>query len=144
MLWVEKMASVLVVDDHPDSREVVAAYLRKAGHWVRCAPTGKKALDELTEDTPDVIVLDQQMPEMDGVTFLEVIRCYFRWQSLPVILLTAFDTGPHIRNANALGVRKIFLKSDYQLAELAGWVDACVRSAPTPDCMPNPSAGRFS
>lgn len=138
------MMSVLVVDDHADSREVVAAYLRRMGHVVQCTSTGKEALDSLGEQMPDVIVLDQHMPEMDGMTFLEVIRSYLRWQSLPVVLLTGYDTGSHIKNATALGVKKIFLKSDYELAELAEWVEACARPVPAADCPPNPPASRFN
>ena len=124
------MAAVLVVDDDVDSREAVALFLRKAGHTVRCAPNGKKALDALSERVPDVIILDYRMPEMDGVSFLEIIRCYLRWQSLPVILLTAYAEGPHIMRAVELGVRKTFLKANYNLTELLAEVTACGGAPP--------------
>lgn len=122
------MAAVLVVDDDADSREAVARSLRKAGHRVHCVPNGREALAALTDDTPDVVVLDALMPEMDGVSFLEVIRCYLRWQNLPVLLLTAYPEGMHIRRAVELGVRKTFLKAGYQIEELLAHVEACAQS----------------
>jgi len=127
------MSDVLLVDDDPDSNEVVARFLRKAGHEVRCVPDGREAIEALTTHTPDVVILDAIMPQMDGVSFLEVIRCYLRWQSLPVILLTAYADGPHIRRAVELGVRKTFLKADYDLGELLVHVEACARPLPLPE-----------
>ncbi|HSZ60057.1 MAG TPA: response regulator [Tepidisphaeraceae bacterium] len=134
------MAFVLVVDDDAESREIVARYLQKAGHRVHGAPNGNKALDALVQQTPDVVILDYKMPELDGISFLEVIRCYLRWQSLPVILLTAYSDGEHIRRAMELGVRKTFLKADFDLRELQAHVEAC--GAPTPAATP-PNASQW-
>lgn len=122
------MAVVLVVDDDIDAREAVARYLCKAGHRVICVPNGRDALAALTDDSPDVVVLDALMPEMDGVSFLEVIRCYLRWQKLPVLLLTAYPEGMHMRRAVELGVRKSFLKANYQIEELLAHIEVCARS----------------
>ena len=124
-LYAADMAAVLIVDDDSDTREVLARHLRKAGHAVASAPNGRAAMSELSTHAPDVVVLDYRMPEMDGVSFLEVIRCYLRWANLPVILLTGFGEGLHIRRANELGVRKIFLKADYQIADLLAHIEAC-------------------
>lgn len=122
------MASVLVVEDDSDSREVVAKFLQNAGHRVTTASDGFEAMAAITTVAPHVIVLDYKMPKMDGISFLEVIRCYLRWQSLPVILLTAFPDGQHIKRAEQLGVKKIFVKSAYELPELAALVDLCAPS----------------
>jgi len=119
------MASVLVVEDDTDSREVLAKFLQSAGHRVTTASDGSEAMDAITVAAPHVIVLDFKMPKMDGISFLEVIRCYLRWQTLPVILLTAYPEGQHIKRAEQLGVKKIFLKSNYSLRELAALVDLC-------------------
>lgn len=70
------MAKILVVDDSEDSRETLAAYLRKFDHDVTCVPNGREALSHVLATLPDVILLDLLMPEMDGPSFLEVIRSY--------------------------------------------------------------------
>src|SRR4051812_17057579 len=98
------VASVLVVDDDIDGCDAVVRFLAKAGHTTRCVPNGREALIALTSLTPDVVILDMRMPEMDGITFLEVIRCYLRWSYLPVIVLSALSDGPMIDRAEQMGV----------------------------------------
>jgi len=116
---------VLVVDDEPDGREAVCRYLSKAGYRVESAATGREALHKVTTQMPSVIILDAMMPEMDGVRFLEVIRSYLRWQRMPVIMLTAYEKGPHLNNARALDVRQIFFKAHYDLSDLRRAIDEC-------------------
>ena len=119
------MSYVLVVDDDPDAREAVARYVKKRGHRVACASNGREAIKALVESpTPDAVVLDARMPEMDGVSFLEVIRCYLRWQSLPVFMLTAFAEGNHVLRAGQLGVQKIFLKANFDMDDLMRHIEA--------------------
>jgi CheY-like chemotaxis protein len=117
------MGSVLLVDDDPDGRESVARSLMKAGHTVRAVGNGREALISLVMSVPHVIVLDLRMPEMDGLTFLEVVRGYLRWSAVPVVLLTAFPDDAPIERLHGLGVRTIFVKANYRLDDLLG----CVR-----------------
>lgn len=112
------MASILVVDDELDGCEPLVKYLARSGHVTRCVPNGREALAALANRTPDVVVLDLRMPEMDGITFLEVIRCYLRWSFLPTIVLTALPPGPTTERAETLGVKRIFHKASYKLSEI--------------------------
>jgi two-component system KDP operon response regulator KdpE len=122
------MGSVLIIDDEPDSREAVSRFLTKAGYSVRSAPNGRDALMALATTLPDVIVLDMLMPEMDGVTFLGVVRSYLNWSNLPVIVLTAYPDGPHIDRARDYGVKRIFRKADYRLNDLLACIEELVRN----------------
>lgn len=127
------MSYVLVVDDDPDAREAVSRYIQKRGHRVACAGNGREAIKALVEmPMPDAVILDARMPEMDGVSFLEVIRCYLRWQSLPVFMLTAFAEGTHIRRADQLGVQKVFLKANYDMEDLMRHIEACAGQTDVP------------
>jgi CheY-like chemotaxis protein len=126
------MALVLIVDDEKDSRDVVARYFRKAGYVTRCAPNGRQALAAIGTEMPDVVILDWMMPEMDGISFLQVLRSYLRWNTLPVVLLTAHQ-GEHIEAAMKLGVKRVFLKASFTLAELLECVNR-LRDDPTSDC----------
>lgn len=105
------MAKVLVVDDHADARESLAMVLRDRGHTVTAVPNGREALSEVLADTPDVILLDLMMPEMDGPSFLEVLRSYLRIQSLPVVVITGVSDSPMIDRARAAKVNTILVKS---------------------------------
>ena len=137
------MGSVLVVDDDSDSREAVSRFLTKAGYGVRSARNGREALIAVATTVPDVIILDARMPEMDGIEFLQVIRSYLRWSTVPVILLTAYDSGPHIERAHTLGVKMIYLKATYRLEDLLECVNR-LASDPGGNCqgLTGGSAGR--
>ena len=81
------MGSVLVIDDDPHIRELVAALLDRAGlKWV-CAADGCEALRILGETPIDACVVDAMMPQMDGVEFCRLARTYY--PDLPLLMLTA-------------------------------------------------------
>jgi CheY-like chemotaxis protein len=117
------MSQVLVVDDDADTAEATAEFLRRLGHTVRSVPNGREALAALSETVPDVAVLDVRMPEMDGITFLEVMRCYLRWETVPVILITGYPDDPRLVRAHKLGVKRVFTKAGFELQELAQVID---------------------
>lgn len=112
------MAHILLVDDDPDACEVVSRLLKQDGYQVRSAPNGREALAALVSHTPDLVVLDLRMPEMDGLTLLEVIRSYLRWSDLPIIIVTAYANDPSATRANQLGVKHVFSKANYRLEDL--------------------------
>src|SRR2546421_7473443 len=85
------MAQILVVEDDQDTAESLARFLRRQKHQVMCAGDGHEALGLLMQSMPDVVLLDLRLPEMDGLTFLNVVRSYLRWTSLPVIVVTGCD-----------------------------------------------------
>jgi DNA-binding response OmpR family regulator len=79
-------AKILVVDDEPTVREIVAGYLRRDGHMVAEAADGVTALELLDADPPDLVVLDMMLP---GVNGLDVLRRVRATSDIPVIMLTA-------------------------------------------------------
>ncbi len=81
-----KVQRILLVDDEPRIREVVAGYLRRDGYLVETAEDGEGARRGLSEFQPDLVVLDLMLPAVSGFDVLSEIR---RNGDLPVILLTA-------------------------------------------------------
>jgi CheY-like chemotaxis protein len=124
------MMRVLVVDDDADGIEAVCKFLIKAGHDAVCVPNGREALAVLATTKPDVVVLDLLMPEMDGTSFLEVLRNYYRGALMPVIVLSALNSGPLVQRALKLGVKRLFLKGDYNLSDLLECVNEFAGSTP--------------
>jgi two-component system chemotaxis response regulator CheY len=118
------MQVVLIVDDDVDSRDAMHRYFEKSGYKAQCVPNGQEAIVALGKGIPSAIILDWMMPKMDGIQFLEIIRCYLNWQQVPVILVTGYE-GPHIAKARALGVDSVFLKGRFELADLL----ECVKRA---------------
>lgn len=80
------MARVLVVDDEPQIRAILRAYLSAEGFQVQDAATGAQALRVLTSEPPDLVLLDIGLPDLDG---LEVLRTLRRTSDVYVVLVTA-------------------------------------------------------
>ena len=112
------MARILVVEDDPAAGEALGKLLRKAGHEVTCAANGRLALTHVLTDTPDVVLLDLVMPDMDGPSFLKVVRSYLRFQTLPVIVLTALEDNPLLEEAAVLNVSAVLVKAKSAGAEI--------------------------
>ena len=87
-------AEVLIVDDEPAVREVLARLLTAHGYRVRCAEGGADALQELARETPDLLVLDLMMPDCDGAAVLTAVRATPATRYLPVLVVTAQEIGP--------------------------------------------------
>jgi DNA-binding response OmpR family regulator len=79
-------ASVLVVEDEPSISEVVSLYLRRAGFQVWAARDGEAAIEMLTQQIPDLVVLDIMLPKADGLTITRWLRDR---SDVPIIILTA-------------------------------------------------------
>ncbi|MGP5481671.1 response regulator transcription factor [Brachybacterium alimentarium] len=82
-------ARLLVVDDEPNIRDLLATSLRFAGFEVFTASTGNEAIREATEHQPDLVVLDVMLPDMDGFTVTRRMRD--RGEQYPILFLTARD-----------------------------------------------------
>jgi len=80
------VATILVVEDEPSIREVVSLYLRRAGYQVTVVSDGLAALEILSSQVPDLVVLDLMLPKVDG---LEITRWLRERGDTPIIMLTA-------------------------------------------------------
>ena len=82
---------VLVVDDDPANRELLARRLARSGYSSTCVDSGEAALAALDERRYDLILLDQKMPGLSGLETLEIIQNSARLRTIPVIMLSAAD-----------------------------------------------------
>ena len=109
------MAKVLLIDDEEGIRNLLDTLLRRKGYDVVLADGGRKGLELIRREHPDVVVLDLKMPEMDGMTVLTQIR--HTDQKLPVIILTGAGTPETERQVYALGVSE-FVEKEFSLHRL--------------------------
>jgi CheY-like chemotaxis protein len=94
--------AVLVVDDDPDVLSILSAYLQRCGYQVRSAATAAEGLAAVTQSTPDVVISDIAMPEMDGIELCRALRA--RNSKMPVILMSGHASAiepDRIRKAGA-------------------------------------------
>jgi DNA-binding NtrC family response regulator len=81
---------ILVVDDEPAQRELISGFLKKQGLDVSSAESGVKALQLFRQDSIDLILTDQKMPDMSGLDLLQAVHAIN--PETPVILMTAFGS----------------------------------------------------
>lgn len=117
------MVSVLVVEDDQPIREAVARGLTDAGLAVRTAATGAEALTTVVSWTPDVVVLDLGLPDLDGSDVLGMIRGVSR---VPVIVATARDDEREIVRLLDAGADDYVVKP-YEVVQLAARIRAVLR-----------------
>jgi two-component system response regulator MprA len=117
-------SEVLIVDDEPGIRAVLASSLEFEGYAVRTAVDGRAALAEVERARPDLVVLDVLMPGMDGLTACRRLRAAD--PHLPVLMLTARDlTGDRVAGLDA-GADD-YLAKPFELDELLARVRAVLR-----------------
>ena len=95
--------TILIVEDDPVTQKTVAIIMARAGYASTFASNGVEALEKVVENPPDLIISDVMMPEMDGFTFLYALRSNPQTANIPIILLTARDSGDDIIDGIDMG-----------------------------------------
>ena len=88
---VQKQGVILIVDDQENIRELLSRRLSPMGYSVRMAESGERALESVTTEPPDLILLDVMMPGRDGFEVLSSLKSNSATQHIPVIMLSALD-----------------------------------------------------
>jgi chemosensory pili system protein ChpA (sensor histidine kinase/response regulator) len=101
---------VMIVDDSLTVRKITSRLLIRAGFQVVTAKDGIDALQLLSEQTPDVILLDIEMPRMDGFEFTKTIKADAKTANIPIIMITSRTAEKHRNRAQELGVDLYFGK----------------------------------
>ncbi|MDZ7751875.1 MAG: Hpt domain-containing protein [Gammaproteobacteria bacterium] len=114
---------VLVVDDSLTVRRVAERFLERNGMEVLTARDGLEALALLEEHAPDVMLLDIEMPRMDGYELATSVRNDARLRHLPIIMITSRSGHKHSERARSLGVNH-YLNKPYQEFELLDRIHA--------------------
>ncbi len=114
---------VLIVDDHPDTAEILTRLLERTGFETESADSGEAAMTLLRgEERPDAVVLDYMMPGMTGLDVLRAMRNDDRLKDLPVILYSA-DASPTLMDeAYDAGAQEYVVKGSILWSSLAAKV----------------------
>ncbi len=83
------MAKILVVDDSALMRRLLQQVLQAAGYEVVCTADGQEGLDKVAAEKPDLVIMDRNMPKVDGMEALRVLRANPATRSLPVLMASA-------------------------------------------------------
>jgi len=114
------MARIVVVEDEPDLRQVLAYNLRDAGHEVFVAAEGRKGIELANEEHPDVVLLDLMLPDMSGLEVCRTLKASDKTKDIPVVMVTArgeeidrvvgFELGADDYVVKPFSVRELLLR----------------------------------
>jgi len=99
MFHKKRGGRILIVDDEPNILHLVSKFLRCQGYDVITAASGEEGLEKAINEKPDVILLDVNMPIINGYQMLNYIRNNPELKDIPVIMLTAFSEAEDVNTA---------------------------------------------
>lgn len=103
-------AKILLAEDNETNREFLADYLVSCGYKVSTAQDGEQVLEKAVQTTPDIILMDIQMPKMDGLETMRHLRADARFSSTPIIALTALAMPGDKERSLAAGANEYLSK----------------------------------
>lgn len=104
------MAKILIAEDEPDIRELVAFTLRFAGHEVVSGSNGEEAVLIASREMPDLILMDVRMPRMTGYDACRVMKASPLLKDIPVVFLSAKGQDSEIQTGLDAGAEEYLLK----------------------------------
>ncbi len=119
---------ILIVDDSPSVRRVVGNMLKQHGWEVQVARDGVEALEMISNETPAGVLLDIEMPRMDGYELMATVRAQEQYRTLPIVILTSRAASKHQQRAMQLGANAYVVKP-YQDEELINILNSLVYGA---------------
>ena len=113
---------ILVVEDNMDTYELVQFFLEKNGYETFLAMNGRDGVNAAIKQTPDLIIMDISMPEMDGLTAVSLIKNDERVRSIPLLILTAHALPADRQRAMSAGANE-YITKPMDLEDLVRYVD---------------------
>lgn len=104
------MATVLIVEDNPTNMKLASLLVRNAGYDVLCAVDAETGLTIARTDQPDLILMDVQLPAMDGLAATAVLKADSRTAAIPVIALSALAMKTDEENSRVAGCDAYIVK----------------------------------
>ena len=104
------MTKILIAEDEPDIRELVAFTLRFAGYEVVAASNGEEAVEQARRELPDLILMDVRMPRLTGYDACKLMKADPALQDVPVVFLSAKGQDAEIQTGISAGAEEYLLK----------------------------------
>jgi DNA-binding response OmpR family regulator len=112
------MGTILIIEDEIMHRTALQENLAKKGFRTVGTADGEEGILLAKKEIPSLIILDILLPKINGLRILELLRENPVTSSIPVVILTAFDSDEYRSKAEELGVEWYFVKTDWKLPEI--------------------------
>ncbi|HLO84735.1 MAG TPA: response regulator [Nostocaceae cyanobacterium] len=116
--------TVLIADDDDDSREMLAFLLEQEGWVVKEAKDGQEAIEKVINEKPDLLILDNRMPEITGVEVYQELKT--KGMNIPIVFATAYGYPEEL--ATFLGV-SYFITKPYDIPDLLSTIESAYTKA---------------
>jgi CheY-like chemotaxis protein len=123
------MAQILIADDDTSSCHIFGDLLRMLGHGATCVFDGKAALEQIQSSTPDLLILDVMMPEMDGWQVLEHLHSGINTRGIAVVMYSAVADAESKKRAADLGARDYWVKASFDFRTTQNRINDVLKSA---------------
>ncbi|HVQ38377.1 MAG TPA: response regulator [Pyrinomonadaceae bacterium] len=122
----EAQRTILVVDDFDDTRLLLRTWLQKKGYRVIEAQNGKQAVAEAANSQPDLIIMDVEMPELDGLSATRKIRALANPEELPIVVVSAYGADQFRAAALAAGCNE-YVSTPFEPEELEKLIKSLIK-----------------
>ena len=122
------MTKIIIIEDNPTISQMYRMKFEADGFDVRIANNGKIGVDVVRSFQPDVILLDLQMPEMNGVEALQLIRADDSSKTTPVVVLTNLGEEEAPKELASLDVHSYIVKANYTPRQVVAHVKEIIES----------------
>lgn len=112
------MKKILYIEDETHLRKMLADLMRQAGFEVFEAPDGELGLKIISEEKPDLVLLDLILPKKDGFDILSEMRAKEETKNMPVVVLTNLEEKFDIERTMSYNVRAYWVKTNYKPEEI--------------------------
>lgn len=123
---VDAQRTILIVDDFDDTRLLLRTWLQKKGFRVVEAENGNRAVAEAQSNHPDLIIMDVEMPELDGLAATRKIRKLVDFQAVPILAVSAYDADQYREHALAAGCDE-YVATPFEPDELERLIRALIK-----------------
>ena len=122
----EQPRTILVVDDFDDTRLLLRTWLRKKGYRVVEAENGKEAIAKVQDSDPDLVIMDVEMPELDGLSATRQIRTLKNFAELPIVAVSAYGADMFREQALAAGCND-YMSTPFEPDELEKLIRSLIK-----------------
>lgn len=122
------MTRILIAEDQSDLREMIAQTLRLSGYDVVAAEDGERAYQEAKSSQPDLIILDYELPGLNGRQVCKRLKAMDAFSHTPILIISSYGNPRHVEASLEAGAEE-FIRKPFELAQLIDRVDTLLAAA---------------
>lgn len=122
------MTKILIAEDQGDLREMIAQTLRLSGYEVVTTEDGERAFQQAKSTLPDLIILDYELPRLNGSQVCEKLKAIDAFSQTPVVMISSYGNPLYVETSLAAGAQA-FIRKPFELDHLTEKVNALLSAA---------------